>query len=303
MVHRFCAICGKSLGDSSPHFGMCLECFIEETNLFEIPKKFSFRTCLDCGKYSVKEEWFDPTEKDIHVIVQEAVHRFLLRNIAKNTPLQFSTTFNEESFEFSSKDLLKALVLIVQGRLKGNEKIESQQQLIVNINYEFCKNCTNLRGGTYFLSIIQLRVRNEKQFDKLKEIIDFIYQQVEKLFRKDNKQYITKSVDEKNGVDLYLSTNELMNQIIKILRNNYHFILKRTKKLVGRDSQKGKNIYRQKALIKILPVQRNDHIHIDGREYSIESISKNKVILRSKNGEKILKEFSFFFNKNINLSD
>ncbi len=299
MVHRFCAICGKPLEQDAPHFGMCLDCYVKESPLFEIPKQFSFRTCLDCGKYSIREEWVDPSENDIYIIIKEVLTRYLLKSISRKGSIDFDLSINEESLVFSSKDLLKSLEVGVCGCSKTNKNITYQQNVKVSINYEFCKNCTNLRGGTYFLSIVQLRVKDESEFYKIKDILDFLYAQVEKLFEKDPRQYITKSVDEKYGVDLYLSTNELMNNIIKILHGNYHFVLKRSKKLVGRDNQRGKNIYRQKALIKLIPIMRNDLIEIDGKDYIVESILKNKVVLRDQKDEKFVKDFSFFFDEKI----
>jgi len=119
------------------------------------------------------------------------------------------------------------------------------------------------------------------------------------LFEKDPKQYITKIEDQRYGVDLYLSTNELMNHIIKFLKNDYEFLLKRTKKLIGRDIQKGKNIYRLKSLIKFLSINKNNVILIENRKYKIENISKKKIILRDlEDGKKVLKDYSYFFKEN-----
>jgi NMD protein affecting ribosome stability and mRNA decay len=304
MVNRFCAICGKNLDEDAPHFGMCLNCYLKEHPLFELPTHFSFRTCIDCGSFSVKEEWYEPEINEIHSIIKEAVFRFLLKPLLKKSKIKFSVLLDEESFMYSSQDLLKSLDLSVHGVLENDKSIKHGQDLTINVNYEFCRNCTNLRGGMYFLSIIQLRVNDEYQFDLIKEILDKIQIQVEKLFDNDPRQYITKTVDQKFGVDLYLSTNELMNYIIKNLRGHYHFLLKRTKKLVGRDTQKGRNIYRLKALIKFFPFAKNDVILIDNNEYMVENIGKNRIIVRSKlSGTKLIKDYSYFFAKNIKKKD
>ena len=90
-----------------------------------------------------------------------------------------------------------------------------------------------------------------------------------------------------------------MNNIIKFLKLNYHFILKRSKKLVGRDTQKGRNLYRLKSLIKFLPVEKNDVILVENGKFIVESLSKNKVILRSEQGTKLIKNFAYFFNENL----
>ena len=299
MPNRFCAICGKILVENDPHFGMCLECYLKEHPLFELPKQFSLNICVDCGSYSKKDVWVEPLENELFSIIEQATQKMLLKPFLKRNIIAFSISFNEESFVFSSKDLLISLEVAIQGILKENSNITYQQIIKLNLNHILCKNCTNLRGGTYFLSIIQLRVKDEKQFDLIKQVLEEINEYVERIFEKDHRQYISKVEDQKYGVDLYLSTNELMNYLIKFLKTNYYFLLKRSKKLVGRDSQKGRNLFRLKTLIKFLPIKNNDIISIENQNYIVENITKNKVILRSENNTKLIKDYSFFFNEKI----
>jgi len=293
MPHRFCAICGTELDKKAPHFGMCLSCYLEENPLFELPKSYSFKLCIDCQKYAKKEEWFEPTDREILTIIKEALTRFILKNYIKQGLIAFSFTFDD--LMYSSRNLLSSLDVIITGTLEGDRKITHQETLRVNILYDMCKNCTNLRGGMYFLSIIQLRVKDKAQFGIIKDALDDISSLAENLFSKNEKQYIAKMEDQTLGVDLYLSTNELMNRIISHIRSKYYFILKRTKKLVGRDTQKGRNLYRLKALIKFLPFKRNDFILINNSKYFIENMTKNRVILRDDKQTKLVKNFSFFF--------
>jgi len=299
MPNRFCAICGKDITENAPHYGMCLECYLKENPLFKLVEKLSFKVCIDCGGYTKKEDWINPKENDIFYIIEEAIFNFLLKPYLRKENIDFKISIDEDSLIFSSNDLIKSLDLTVYGILKNNINIKNEQKIKVNINYDLCQNCLNLRGGTYFLSIIQLRVKDKNYFSLIKEVLDNMQKYVEKLFEKDQKQYITKIVDQKNGVDLYLSTNELMNHIISLLRGNYHFILTRSKKLVGRDTQRGKNLYRLKTLIKFLPIYKNDLILIGNKKYFVESITKNKTILRDENGAKLIKDYSYFFNKKI----
>ncbi|MBY9007168.1 MAG: hypothetical protein KGD63_10460 [Candidatus Lokiarchaeota archaeon] len=297
MPNRFCAICGKEINAFSPHFSMCYECYLEEHPLFEIPDKFSFKICLDCLKYNKKEEWFEPILKDIDQIIEDAIQRFILKPYLKKRTIDFKILLDEHSMVFSSKDLLKSINVNIIGTLNENEKIMFAQDMQIVINYELCKNCVNLRGGSYFLSIIQLRVVDEQKLFFIEEVLEKIESYVKNLFLKEQRHYISKISDEKNGVDLYLSTNEIMNYIISFLRGNYHFILKRSKKLVGRDIHRGKNLYRLKSLIKFLPFRKKDTIIIKNKKFKIDTILKNKVILKNESDIKITKDFKFFFNE------
>jgi nonsense-mediated mRNA decay protein 3 len=299
MPSRFCAICGKTLGQDDPHFGMCLKCFLKEHPLFELSDRLSINLCQDCGSYSKKDVWFESLENELLTIIEQAIQRFLLKPFVKKNLIDFSFGFNENSFIYTSKNLLSSLEVEIIGVLKKDSNIQHTQLLSIHINYMLCKNCTNLRGGTYFLSIIQLRVKDEEQFGLIKNVLDEINNYVGSFFEKDHKQYISRIEDQKYGVDLYLSTNEIMNYLIKYLRSKYHFLLKRSKKLVGRDSQKGRNLYRLKSLIKFLPVKNRDIIFIEDQIYSVENITKNKVILRGENNTKLIKDYTYFFNEKI----
>ncbi|MCP4760309.1 MAG: hypothetical protein GY870_00915, partial [archaeon] len=168
--------------DNAPHFGMCMKCYLLENPLFELPNRFSFRTCIDCGRYTTKEEWSEPEINDIYMIIEDAIFRFLLKPLSKKGNIEFSVLLDEESFVYSSQDLLKSLDVTVRGALKSDKNVIHEQNLSIIVNYEFCKNCNNLRSGMYFLSILQLRVNSEDQFDLIKEVIDKIQAQVEKMF-------------------------------------------------------------------------------------------------------------------------
>jgi len=296
MPQRFCAICGKILEEKSPHFGMCTSCYIKENPLFELPTTVKLKICLDCYRYSKKEEWIKPNEEDFLLVIKEAVSNILLKSFEKNEFITFSIDIDMNSLEFSSKDLITSLELKIIGFLNEDPSIVKEHFMKVNIIYELCSNCLNLRSGTYFTSILQLRVKNSNYFDMLNRVLDQITNFVNKEFTEDDRQYISKIVDQKHGLDIYLSTNELMNHIISYLKNRYHFLLKRSKKLVGRDTQRGRGIYRLKTLIKFLPVEKKDIIEIDTQKFMVEQILKNKVILKNKNNDKLVKDFDFFFN-------
>ncbi|TFF87108.1 MAG: hypothetical protein EU550_03965 [Promethearchaeota archaeon] len=295
MPRRFCAICGKALTEKSPHFGMCIDCYMKENPLFELPVTYKLKICPDCYRYTKRDEWIKPNENEFLSIIKGAIHNTLLKSIDKNEILTFSIDHDRNNFEFSSKDLITSLELKIKGVLIENPSIYSMKTVKLNIDYELCENCLNLRSGTYFKSILQLRVDSSSHFEMLKDILNKIHNLVKERFDEDDRQYISKIVNQKNGVDVYLSTNELMNHIISYLRSRYHFLLKRSKKLIGRDSQRGKGIYRLKTLIKFLSIKKKDIIEINNQKFIVEQILKNKVILKSKNNEKLVKDYNFFF--------
>jgi nonsense-mediated mRNA decay protein 3 len=299
MPNRFCAICGNTLDKNSPHFGMCIDCYLKEYPLFELPENISINVCLDCGSYAKKDIWIEPSSDEMISILQEIIQKYLVKQLGRNTPFETNISFDETTIRYSSRDLIRSVEAIIKGKLESESSFSHQQVVKLNVNHMLCRNCSNIRAGTYFIAILQLRVKNETQTHVIQNILKRIDKFTQSIFEKDHRQYISKIEDQKNGVDLYLSTNELMNHLVKFLKSNYHFLLKRTKKLVGRDKQKGKNVYRLKTLIKLLPITINDVIEIDEQEFIVISITKNKVILKNQYNNKLIKNYSYFFSENV----
>jgi nonsense-mediated mRNA decay protein 3 len=301
MPGRFCALCGKSIDDNAPHFSLCLECYLKENPLFILPEKLHIKVCLDCGQYSRKEEWHDSNQEDIFKVVEDAGHEFLLKEHEKMGKLAFSLKFDEDSYEFSSRDLLKAANLRVYGELKENNDKHYEQVIRITIEYDLCKNCSNIRTGSFFISILQLRVNSEEHMKLIEDAFIFIENFSKKEKEKEPKNYIAKVDEQKYGIDIYLSSNELLNHLISHLKTQYHFALTRSKKLVGRDIQKGKNIYRLKALIRFLPFKKGDRIILRENEYIIENISKKKVVFRNDKNQRYVEDYSFFFSESLKI--
>ena len=133
MPHRFCAICGSELDENAPHFGMCLNCYLEENPLFELPKSYNFRMCMDCLKYKKKEEWFEPANAEIFSAIVEVLNRFLLKNYTKQGLITFSFSFDK--LTYSSQNHLTSLDVIIEGNMIGNKKFSHQETLRVIIDY------------------------------------------------------------------------------------------------------------------------------------------------------------------------
>ena len=298
MPKRFCAICGKDIDETAPHFGMCLSCYLKENPLFILPDHFELKICSYCGKFNKKDTWIQPESYEPLEIIEEALEKLLLKQIKNAQNIQFKIIPIEDSFTYSSKGLLNGLDLKVFGELVEDHKVYNEQELSVKVDYELCRNCTNLKGGTFFTSILQLRKEGDI-YKFLESVINNITSFVENVFEKDEKQYISNIIKQKNGFDLYLSTNELLNHIISYMKANYQFGLKRTKKLVGRDHQRGKNIYRLKAVIRFLPFKKGDYIDINSEILYVEQIKSKSVILRDINKRRIIKDYDYFFNEKI----
>ena len=154
MPNRFCAICGKVLDELAPNYGMCFKCYLMEHPLFKLPEKLSIKICLDCGSYSKKNTWIEPENNELNFIIEDSIRRFILIPYFKKNNINFSIFFDQESFIYSSSGLLKSLISTVIGTLISDKKVTHEEKINININYELCKNCTNLINKYKFKLIL-----------------------------------------------------------------------------------------------------------------------------------------------------
>ncbi len=91
----------------------------------------------------------------------------------------------------------------------------------------------NVFRKDYFEATIQLR-------PKKKEILDFIKERIEK--RKD--VFISKIVEKKYGVDLYISSNKFALSLAKLLKKRFNGEIITSRSLHSRHKQTGKLLYR-----------------------------------------------------------
>ena len=103
------------------------------------------------------------------------------------------------------------------------------------------------RDDNYFEAIIQLRPYND-------EVFSFIESQI--LKRKDHVE-ITKLVEQKTGVDVYLTSQRFARGLGSKLKRRFRGgVLKMTRKLHTRDKQRSRNVYRVTVLFRWTPPEK-----------------------------------------------
>ena len=85
----------------------------------------------------------------------------------------------------------------------------------------------------YFESILQLRPNK-------REILDFVKKQIDKK----EKVFISKEINQKTGIDLYLTSNKFAITLGKLLKKRFKGTVKISKTLHTRHKQIGKLLYR-----------------------------------------------------------
>lgn len=102
----------------------------------------------------------------------------------------------------------------------------------------------------YYQATIQIRPYNE-------EVVKFINNQVRK--RNDERIFISKTVEDKHGVDFFISSNKFARIIGKKLTKSFKGELKESIKLYSRDRHAGKNLYRVTVCFRMNPFGKSVH--------------------------------------------
>lgn len=219
MARLFCPKCGKSV--DRIYGGLCENCFLDSFKLYKrLPEKLHITLCKECGKFY--------REKNSFISMENAIEDFF-----KN--LKFKE-IKSVSYRIFSGNVLTELHLEINGLRKIEEtKIRIVQSQII------CKFCSMKLGG-YYTAILQIRGKFN-----INVILNDVENLLEKLKTRDSLAFISKIVENKNGIDLYLGSKGSGDRIIKLLKDKYKVKVKISRKLYG--ERQGKRVYRNTILV------------------------------------------------------
>lgn len=130
------------------------------------------------------------------------------------------------------------------------------------------------KNPQYFQGVLQLR-------NPTQEIIDFVAKEIEKK----KTTWIAKTENQKNGIDLYLSSNRLLKDLGKKLNSKFCGELIETCSLHTKSKQTGRDLYRGCILFRYYNIKKGDIIQVKGDSIKVIAIGKDilgKDILTNK---------------------
>jgi NMD protein affecting ribosome stability and mRNA decay len=140
-----------------------------------------------------------------------------------------------------------------------------------NMEQKMCSDCKKSSSEYYELKL-QLRFNYFNNVDNIKkEIFNLI-------INKFNK--INKFEEINNGFDFYFRDHGEMNKIAHLFNKRYFIEEKRSRKIIGHDFLKTKDIWRYTQLISIINLNIEDIISIKGENYYVKAFNKNDLVLR-----------------------
>ncbi len=199
-----CYRCGKKV--RKLYLGLCLSCFKKEYSLLnEIPDVIKVKKCKVCGNYFYKSKSFSSIERCIEKILRD-----ILSRKSEIESAEFRIVGNTIKLEY---------------RVKHNGvSFKEKKNIQIKVKEFVCNRCQK-KLAEYFEMKIQLRGNIPPGI--LEEIDEFL----EGKERKD--AYISKIEELKEGIDIYLPSKPIGQQLVHYLRKKYKVKVLRTRKLQG----------------------------------------------------------------------
>lgn len=233
---KFCVKCGKSISKGV----MCDTCGGREALV--APVKVSL---CSCKRYLGPKGWRE--YKSLNELITNLIDPHPARILSK-------VDLNFESKEKKFK--VKAL-------FAGKEK-----EVEVVLRKRTCEKCEK-KNTQYFQGILQIRYTKDKESKVVEDVADVVE------MAKQKRVFVTKIVEQKRGVDLYLTSQRYLQVLAKKLQSKWGGILKLTSTLHTRNKQTSKDLYRVTALLTLYEFTKGSVIRQNGKLYHIKSLGKD----------------------------
>lgn len=211
-MSKVCPRCGANSNEKSFVGSFCESCASVNIRL-GTPAKIELKECKICGKVWLRE-WAAKT--------RGALEEFIISKCRG----EFANAHAKEI-----TDEKAAIVFVVK---KNNSFVEMTRNIPLEFRVIVCPECSKESGG-YYEAIIQLRGEQEKA-ERLKN-------KLEKLL--ENKTFISKVVEDKNGLDVYVGSRRAVGETLAELDIRSTV----SRKLFG--IREGKRIYRTTYCVRV----------------------------------------------------
>ena len=106
---------------------------------------------------------------------------------------------------------------------------------------------------------------------------DLIYFKLQYILR-NTSMLINKIESHQDGIDIYLANINDIHKLKRVISEHFFAVYTHSKKIMGRNHLKSKDLYRHSLLVAIYNLSTNDKIKVKGEEYTIKSIQKHQLI-------------------------
>ena len=263
----FCPECGST--DKEMIGDVCIDCFLKEFQMIEIPKNIDIQICSHCNSKLEEGKWIDE-----FIPEEEIIYRALERNI-KIADEVSNEIINLEIDQI--KGTIADCFIEVTGEVHGVQ-IEETHETQVKIRKTVCPTCSKVQAG-YYEIVIQFRAdRREIKPEEYAKADEVVERTLIKQSKVDKLAYCPQIAKLKEGYDYYIGSFKTGKKVAEALKEEFEGIIKESPRLISEDKSTGKGLYRIWISVRIPEFEISDFIRYDNKIMQIKSISKNSFV-------------------------
>lgn len=263
----FCPECGST--DKEMIGDICIDCFLKEFQMIEIPKRIEVQICSHCNSKLEEGKW-----KDEFIPEEEIIYRALERNIKIADEVE-NEIINLEIDQV--KGTLANCYVEVIGEVHGT-RIEETHDSEVKILKTVCPTCSKVQSG-YYETVVQFRADSREikteEYTKADEIVE---RTLTKQSKSDKLAYCPQIAKLKEGYDYYIGSFKSGHKVAEALKEEFGGVIKESPRLISEDKSTGKGLYRVWISVRIPEFELNDFIKFEDKILQVKSITKNSVV-------------------------
>lgn len=263
----FCPECGST--DKEMVGDICIDCFLKEFQLIEMPKKIEVQICSHCNSKLEEGKWSDE-----FIPEDEIIYRALERNI-KIADEVSNEIINLEIDQI--KGTIAECYVEVTGEVHGVQ-IDETHDTQVKIKKTVCPTCSKIQAG-YYETVIQFRAdKREIKTEEYTKADEVVERTLIKQAKVDKLAYCPQIAKLKEGYDYYIGSFKTGKKVAEALKEEFGGIIKESPRLISEDKSTGKGLYRIWISLRIPEFEIGDFIEYDGKIMQVKSISKNSLV-------------------------
>lgn len=266
----FCPKCGKT--NEKLFNGLCRSCFIDEINLISVPETTKVTICAHCGSNLQGRKWIDTSQSP-----EDTVSSSIMKHLkADETAENLEISINILNICGSTFECLLRVNATVLG-----EPVQREYPVKVILNKTVCPECSKFASG-YYEAVIQIRA--DKRLPSPAEIRrsdETIKENIERISKKNRMAYISERLKIKEGVDYYVGSFKVAKKLTSTLKNILGGTVKESPRLMGRDKNTGKDLYRVWISLRLPHFQKGDFVSYKGLKAQVSNFNGDKIHLRN----------------------
>ena len=262
----FCLLCNS---EEKLYDGLCRSCYLKEFELIDVPEYATFTACSHCGATLKHDKWIQTGYYDDEII---------------NDAIQKDITINEklDNVEINTEILtnrgtvydcmIHACARVLDDFLEKDYPIE------VKVENGVCPDCSKFYSG-YYEAVIQLRADDRKlEDDEIVQADEFISNEIQRLCKTNKLAYVTRRIVLKEGVDYQVGSHNAAHKIAENMQKQFGGIITESRKIVGHDKSKSRDLYRSWISVRLPSFHKNDFIKYNDKILKIEKIGSHKFV-------------------------